>query len=220
MNVTVNGESVEMAARPGQCLRTALRDIERFDVKKGCDAGDCGACSVLLDGRAVHSCITPAYRAEGCAVTTASGLGTVDDLHPVQQRFVDAAGFQCGFCTAGMVVTASTFDESQQQDLDTALKGNLCRCTGYRAITDAVTGVRTIDKSTEGPACGRSVAAPASARVVTGTEPYTLDVAVPGVLHLSVLGSPHARATIVSIDTSAALAVDGVVSVLTHDDVP
>ncbi|KQU06329.1 aldehyde oxidase [Rhodococcus sp. Leaf7] len=220
MKVTVNGEAVEMSPRPGQCLRTALRDIERFDVKKGCDAGDCGACSVLLDGRAVHSCIVPAYRAEGHEVTTVAGLGTPDDMHPMQQRFVDAAGFQCGFCTAGMVVTASALDDSQTRDLDTSLKGNLCRCTGYRAIADAVTGVRTIDKSTEGPACGRSVAAPASARIVTGTEPYTLDVAMPGILHLSVLGSPHASARIVSIDTSEALAVDGVVAVLTHEDAP
>lgn len=220
MRVGVNGETVEMSPRPGQCLRTALRDVGRFEVKKGCDAGDCGACSVLLDGAAVQSCIVPAYRAEGREVTTVAGLGTPDDLHPMQQRFVDAAGFQCGFCTAGMIVTAAALTDEQTEDLDTSLKGNLCRCTGYRAITDAVTGVRTIEKSTEGPACGRSVAAPASARVVTGTEPYMLDVAMPGLLHLSVLGSPHARARIVSIDTSAALAVEGVVAVLTHEDAP
>ena len=166
MKLTVDGQSVDADPRPGQCLRTFLREQQRFAVKKGCDAGDCGACSVLLDGAPVHSCVVPAHRAENREVTTAAGLGSPDRLHPVQQQFVDAAGFQCGFCTPGMVVTASALDSGQRADLPRSLKGNLCRCTGYRAIRDAVGGVCTTESDSAGESFGRSIPAPAAARVV------------------------------------------------------
>jgi putative selenate reductase molybdopterin-binding subunit len=220
MKFVVNGEEVDASPRPGQCLRTMLREHEHFEVKKGCDAGDCGACSVLVDGAPVHSCIFPAFRAEGRAVTTVAGLGTEDDLHPMQQRFIDAGGFQCGFCTAGMVVTASSLKDVTPEALPKVLKGNLCRCTGYRAITDAINGVSNVEKVTDGPAVGRSLPAPAGPRIVTGKERYTLDVAVPGLLHAALLRSPHAHARITGIDTSAAEQIPGVVTVLTHRDAP
>lgn len=220
MIVDINGVPTDVAPRPGQCLRTMLREHEHFEVKKGCDAGDCGACSVLVDGEPVHSCIFPAFRAANRSITTVAGLGTPDDLHPMQSRFVEAAGFQCGFCTAGMVVTASTLSEEDLDDLPERLKGNLCRCTGYRAVSDAVCGVVNTEKSVDGPACGRSLAAPASTRIVTGTEPYTLDHTPPGLLHASVLGSPHAHARIVSVDTTAAEQVPGVHLILTAKDSP
>lgn len=209
MIVDINGVPTDVTPRPGQCLRTLLREHDHFEVKKGCDAGDCGACSVLVDGEPVHSCIFPAFRAADRSVTTVAGLGTPDDLHPMQSRFVEAAGFQCGFCTAGMVVTASTLTEEDLDELPERLKGNLCRCTGYRAVSDAVCGVVNTEKSVDGPACGRSLAAPASTRIVTGTEPYTLDHTPAGLLHASVLGSPHAHARIVSVDTTAAEQVPG-----------
>lgn len=220
MIVDINGVPTDVTPRPGQCLRTMLREHDHFEVKKGCDAGDCGACSVLVDGEPVHSCIFPAFRAANRSVTTVAGLGTPDDLHPMQSRFVEAAGFQCGFCTAGMIVTASTLTEGDLDELPERLKGNLCRCTGYRAVSDAVCGVVNTEKSVDGPACGRSLAAPASTRIVTGTEPYTLDHTPPGLLHASVLGSPHAHARIVSIDTSAAEQVPGVQLILTAKDSP
>lgn len=220
MIVDINGVPTDVTPRPGQCLRTMLREHDHFEVKKGCDAGDCGACSVLVDGEPVHSCIFPAFRAANRSVTTVAGLGTPDDLHPMQSRFVEAAGFQCGFCTAGMIVTASTLTEGDLDELPERLKGNLCRCTGYRAVSDAVCGVVNTEKSVDGPACGRSLAAPASTRIVTGTEPYTLDHTPPGLLHASVLGSPHAHARIVSIDTSAAEQVPGVGLILTAKDSP
>ena len=106
MNVTVNGAELRADPGPGQCLRSFLREHGHVEVKTGCDAGDCGACSVLLDGAPVHSCVIPAFRAEGRQVTTVAGLGTPEDLHPVQRRFLEAAGFQCGYCTAGMITTA------------------------------------------------------------------------------------------------------------------
>ena len=221
MRFSVNGVSTHADPRPGQVLRTLLRELDHTEVKKGCDAGDCGACTVLLDGGPVHSCIYPAHRLDGASVTTVAGLGTVEHPHPVQQAFVDAGGFQCGFCTAGMVVTASTFpDDVTRDDLPRLLKGNLCRCTGYRSIGDAICGVHNTETAEAGNAAGRSVAPPAALRVVTGTEPYTLDFTTTGLLHLAVLGSPHAHARIVSIDTSAALALEGVHAVLTHLDSP
>jgi putative selenate reductase molybdopterin-binding subunit len=220
MTYTVNGDTFDQEPRPGQCLRTFVRSLGWHGVKKGCDAGDCGACTVWLDGEPVHSCITPAFRAEGRQVTTIEGLGTPDDLHPLQRQFREAPGFQCGFCTAGMIMTAATFTDEQKQDLPRALKGNLCRCTGYRAIEDAINGVAAIEEALPGRAVGTSVGAPAATDVVTGRVEFTMDTEMEGMLHLKVLHSPHAHARIVSIDKSAALAVPGVHRVYTWEDVP
>src|SRR4051794_15235653 len=168
MTYTVNGETFDQEPRPGQCLRTFVRTLGWHGVKKGCDSGDCGACTVWLDGDPVHSCITPAFRADGREVTTVEGLGGPEALHPVQRSFLDAPGFQCGFCTAGMIMTTAALTDEQKQDLPRALKGNLCRCTGYRAIEDAVAGRAAIEEAEPGDAVGTSVGAPAGLAVVTG----------------------------------------------------
>ncbi|MCQ1999892.1 molybdopterin-dependent oxidoreductase [Arthrobacter zhaoxinii] len=236
MTYRINNVEVDAVPFPGQCLRTFLREQGNLGVKKGCDAGDCGACTVHVDGRPVHSCLYPAVRAAGREITTIEGLADGDSLHPMQQQFLDAQGFQCGFCTAGMVMTAATFDEQQKENLPRNLKGNLCRCTGYRSIEDAVCGHRHTESSTAGTGSadepdsagapqtvGANVAAPAGPDIVTGRARYTLDVPaeeLPGLLHLKILRSPHAHARILSIDAGAALAVPGVEAVLTHEDAP
>jgi putative selenate reductase molybdopterin-binding subunit len=215
----VNGVAQHCDPAPGQCLRTALRGLGWFGVKKGCDTGDCGACTVLLDGAPVHSCLVPAWRAAGRQVATIEGLAHDGAPSLMQQRFLDAQGFQCGFCTPGMILTASALTEAQRADLPRAMKGNICRCTGYRAIADAMAGIRHVG---EHPG---NAAAPDALAVVTGAARYTLDVAVPGLLHMRplhmrLLRSPHAHARIIGIDRTAALAIPGVVAVFTHEDAP
>ncbi|MFZ0833588.1 MAG: molybdopterin cofactor-binding domain-containing protein, partial [Mycobacterium sp.] len=220
MTYTVNGRAFRDEPAPGQCLRTFVRALGWFGVKKGCDAGDCGACTVWLDGEPVHSCITPAFRAEGREVTTVEGLGSPENMHPLQRQFRDAPGFQCGFCTPGLIMTAASFSDDQKRDLPRSLKGNLCRCTGYRAIEDAISGVAGIEEALPGKAVGTSVGTLAGADVVTGRAEYTMDTRIDDVLHLKVVHSPHAHARIRSIDKTAALAVPGVHRVYTWEDVP
>ncbi len=220
MTFVVNGKNHTAEPRAGQCLRTFLRELGCFGVKKGCDAGDCGACTVLVDGDPVHSCLFPAYRARERTITTIEGLAPNGELHPMQEAFLQAQGFQCGFCTPGMIMTASTLNQSQRQDLAWALKGNICRCTGYGAIENAIRGVSQIETAEAGNACGRSVPAPAARAVISGAARYTLDVAPAGLLHLKLLRSPHPHARIRSIGKDDALAVPGVRAVLTYEDAP
>ena len=218
----VDGRTVPVRPEPGQCLRTWLRDNGALGVKKGCDAGDCGACTVHVDGAPVHSCIYPAHRASGRTVTTIQGLGTPEHLHPTQEAFLRAGGFQCGFCTAGMIMTASAFTDRERSDLPRSLKGNLCRCTGYRSIEDAVHGRVNVEDGYGG--VGASTGAPQGPGVVTGTVRYTMDVGpadLPApLLHAAIVRSPHAHARVLGIDSSRALREPGVVAVLTHEDAP
>jgi len=221
VNLTVNGKKFSATPDPGQCLRVFLRDLGWYGVKKGCDGGDCGACTVWVDHKPVHSCLYPAFRAEGKAITTIEGLAENGQLHPMQRAFLDAQGFQCGYCAAGMIMTAASLSDEQKRDLPRALKGNLCRCTGYGSIRDAFAGVKNVAADAAADSKTLSVQNPFAEAIVTGEARYTSDIApMDGLLHLKVLRSPHAHAKILSIDRSEALAVPGVVAIYTWEDVP
>jgi carbon-monoxide dehydrogenase small subunit len=143
IGTTVNGQSYEHDVEPRLLLVQYLREVVRLTgTKIGCDTSSCGACTVLVDGESVKSCTMLAVQADGSAITTVEGLGSGDDLHPVQRAFQEHHALQCGFCTAGMLMaTVSLLDEipnPTERDIRLGLEGNLCRCTGYHNIVQAV----------------------------------------------------------------------------------
>lgn len=139
----LNGKNVSVDVEADEVLVDTLREkLMLTGTKKGCGTGDCGTCTVLLDGEAVRSCILLTAMVEGRKVTTIEGVGSVGNLHPVQQAFIDASAVQCGFCTPGMVLTSIALldknPDPTEEEIRTALSGNLCRCTGYEKIVKAV----------------------------------------------------------------------------------
>ncbi len=142
----VNGEQTDIAVSPGATLLEVLRDaLELTGTKYACGEGECGACSVLLDGKVVNSCLVLALECEGAEVVTIEGLKENGRLHPIQQAFVDNWAIQCGFCSPGMIMAAYALLEANpnpsEDEVRRGLEGNLCRCTGYRKIIDAVLAV-------------------------------------------------------------------------------
>jgi carbon-monoxide dehydrogenase small subunit len=139
----VNGDPVEFLSDPGQTLLDVLRDeLHLTGSKEGCGSGDCGACSVIMDGRLVCSCLVLAAEVEGCRVQTIEGLSTGSTLHPLQQKFLDHAALQCGFCTPGILMASKALLDANPDPTESEarywLAGNLCRCTGYDKIIKAV----------------------------------------------------------------------------------
>ena len=143
MKFKLNGQIVEEEVHPNETLLDFLRDrMSLLSVKKGCDVGECGTCTVLLDGAAVRSCLMLAVQAENSEVITLEGLSKDGKLHEIQEAFLEKYGFQCGFCTPGMILaTKALLDENANptpDDIKEALGGNLCRCTGYEQIIESV----------------------------------------------------------------------------------
>ena len=143
LELTVDGVPMAAAVDPGRTLLRVLRDdLGRTGPKEGCDDSECGACMVLIDGRPVNSCSYLALQAAGRSVTTVEGLATNGGLHPLQQAFVEGGGIQCGFCTPGMLISAAALlaqnADPTEEEIRDGLAGNLCRCTGYQPIIQAV----------------------------------------------------------------------------------
>ena len=141
--LTVNGDMYEVLIAPNQTLLEVLRDkLGLMGTKRGCDLGACGACTVLLDGEAYLSCLMLALDAVGKEIITIEGLSEGGELHPLQQSFVELGGLQCGFCTPGMIMTAKAVLDEEPAPTEESVKkkmaGNLCRCTGYKKVIEAV----------------------------------------------------------------------------------
>ena len=143
IEINVNGEWLEVEVTARETLLETLRNkLKVFEVKNGCGQGDCGACTVMMEGKAVNACLTLAMQAAGKEVITLRGIGTEETPHPIQKSFVECGAIQCGFCTPGMVVSAKAlFDQNPRpgrEEIREAISGNLCRCTGYVKVVDAI----------------------------------------------------------------------------------
>jgi len=145
ITIKVNDRTVSARIPAETTLLDFLRDQGFIEVKRGCDKGDCGACTVIMDGKAILSCITLALQADGASVYTVKSLGTPQRLHPLQKAFVELEALQCGFCTPGMLLSAKALLDSNphptRSEIREAISGNLCRCTGYQKIVDAIEAV-------------------------------------------------------------------------------
>ena len=150
IHLTINDRKYEVAVEPNQTLVDLLRyQLKLTGTKKGCEMGDCGSCTVIMDGKAVNSCLVLALQADGRIIQTIEGLETGKGLHPVQAAFVEKGAIQCGFCSSGMILSAKALLEQKPNPSETeirrALSGNLCRCTGYQKIIEAVKAVPPAD---------------------------------------------------------------------------
>ena len=249
--LNVNGQAYRLAIEPFESLADVLRDkIGLTGTKKACGVGDCGACTVLIDGEPMNSCLLLACAVENRAITTVEGLADDGELSPIQRSFVHEGAIQCGFCTPGMVLSASALVDKNPNpsvpQIKDALAGNLCRCTGYASIIRAVErcgnyrndgtcakkAAKTNGDQAATPASpvtidpskmggvGVSIPRVDAADKVTGRALYTADVKLSNMLYGKILGSTVAHGRVMRVDTSRAEALDGVIAVITGADVP
>ena len=229
LNFTVNGRAETIDVTPRTRLLDALRiDLGLIGTKEGCGTGDCGSCTVLLDGNAVNSCMVLALQAEGREVTTIEGLGKPGALDPVQQAMVQCGGIQCGFCTPGMVLSLKDLfnrnPDPDEEEVRVAISSNLCRCTGYTKIFDAARALRdgTLDTQAANgndDAIGARMVRTDAVEKVTGSAVYAEDVRLPRMVYGALVRSTHAHARILSIDTSEAMSLTGARAVVTGRDI-
>lgn len=239
VNFMVNGEPVSATTDSNLTLMRFLRDELRLTgAKNGCTQGHCGACTVIIDGKAERSCLVKITRVNGKRVETIEGLSSGGQLHPIQRAYLESGAVQCGFCTPGLIMaTKALLDRNpspSDDEIKDGLKNNICRCTGYVKVIQAVrmaarwrSGAETPPEASPAaslalPATGLGVSIPDldGEAKVTGRLLYADDYYPEGMLAGKVLWSVHPHAEILSIDTTAARAVPGVVAVLTADDVP
>jgi CO/xanthine dehydrogenase Mo-binding subunit/aerobic-type carbon monoxide dehydrogenase small subunit (CoxS/CutS family) len=237
LEATINGKKISRAAKPHQRLLDFLRDdLNLTGNKEGCGAGECGTCSVFVDGVLMKSCLLPVAKAQGKTIESVEALATTGELSVLQKAFHKAGASQCGYCIPGMVMAATAALRANpfagREEIKERLGGNICRCTGYQKIFDAVELARDVQNgrlpatalaevdAEQGDFIGKNVRRIDTPSKVSGRLKYAGDMTMPGMLHVQVLRSPHAHARIVSIDTAAAEAIDGVEGVITSADVP
>jgi putative selenate reductase molybdopterin-binding subunit len=240
VTLTINGEERALSVGRTQKLLDALRDAGYTSVKYGCGTGDCGACTVLIDGQPMHSCQMRATEAEGREVVTVEALSSGNDLHPLQLAFIDTGAVQCGYCTPAQLLTAKALLDKNPDPTDAeireALSGVLCRCTGYVKIVEAVQRaaamlrgeyvddvplplVITPPDMEPLEVVGQGEAKVDGVKLAAGRPVFTDDVRPAGMLYGALLTSPHAHARIISIDASKARELPGVHVVLTYEDI-
>ena len=228
IHTRVNGISYGANVGPAESLLTMLRDdLGLTGTKNACEEGECGSCTVWLDGELVCSCLVPAVQADGCEVRTVESLGSAEALHPLQDAFLAAGAVQCGFCTPGLLVAAADLlersPEPDEDDIREALAGNFCRCTGYQKVVDAVrlaSGRAVAETAVEHGRVGERARRVDGVPKVTGRFAYGSDLRADGMLHGVTVRSPHPSARIRSIDVARAAVAPGVRAVLTAEDVP
>ncbi len=237
LEATINGRKVSRTAKPHLRLLDFLRDdLNLTGNKEGCGAGECGTCSVFVDGVLMKSCLMPVAKAQGTQIDTIESLAKSGELSVLQKAFHKAGASQCGYCIPGMVMAATAALRANpfagREEIKERLGGNICRCTGYQKIFDAVELARDVHNgrlpasalletdTADGEVIGKNVRRIDAPSKVSGRLKYAGDMLMPGMLHVQVLRSPHPHARIVAIDTSAALAMDGVEAVITSADVP
>lgn len=235
VQLTINGIPRQVVADPKLTLLDLLRDVLHLTgTKQSCDKkGQCGACTVIVNGKAVRSCLLKVANLEGAEVITVEGLGTPENPHLIQEAFVLSGAIQCGFCTPGMIMaTKALLDANPDpttEEIKKALRHNLCRCTGYLKIIDAVKlagrfirGEISPDEvrpDPDGAKLGVSHPRPSALAKACGTAQFTADIIIPGALELATVRSPHPHALIKKIDCSAALKMPGVIGVMTAKDI-
>ena len=237
IEAVVNGRKLRRSVKSHHRLLDFLRDdLDLTGTKEGCGAGECGTCSVFLDGVLVKSCLVPVAKAHGHEIQTIEGLAPRGQMNVLQRAFHKAGASQCGYCIPGMVMAASAALRANpacdRAEIKERLGGNICRCTGYQKIFDAVELARDVMnghlaptaldeiEALDGKFIGANVRRLDAPSKVRGALRYAGDMLVPGMLHVQVLRSPHPHARILSIDTSAAEAMEGVEAVITAADVP
>jgi nicotinate dehydrogenase large molybdopterin subunit len=236
LEMTVNGRAVKRRAAAYSRLLDFLRDdLGLTGSKEGCGAGECGTCSVFVDGKLVKSCLMPVAKAQGSQIETIEGLAGKGGLTEMQRAFHKTGASQCGYCIPGMVMAATSAlrenPEAGIEEIKERLGGNICRCTGYTKIFEAVEIARDVISGKLSPMAleadpagdsfiGNNVRRLDAPSKVSGRLRYAGDMVMPGMLHMQVLRSPHAHARIKSIDVSAAEALPGVACVVTSADVP
>ncbi len=239
VSFVLNGKPVNVNVDPALSLLDVVRDILRLTgTKQGCDReGECGACTVLLNGTPIRSCMTPIGKVAGKSVLTIEGLGAPGNLHPLQTAFIETGAVQCGYCTPGMLLTSKALLDREpnptRAQIIAALEGNICRCTGYAKIISAVelaaarmrgddTAEMNFDDCPQShhPIVGKDSKRAESVEKVTGRTRYVEDMTLPGMLHAQVFRSPHHHARLLSLDVGKAAQLPGVVRVITAEDIP